>query len=249
MNHVMDTCIQLNNSGVQHLQNCQYGDAANHFTEALRLSKGILSFFESQRGDSGMDVNRQPETDDRSNSKGPCSRSDACCAVVTPLHRCENDNESIDKLSSEWEAHHQFVYRTPLQLSESVHISNYESSVEISVAIMFNMALSHHLHALHGHVQGRDVVLGQAVALYELAYTVQMQEEIELSVECTMAIINNLGQIHGVLGNQEKSCQCFRNLLSTILFLQSYGEATSETEGFVQSVSHLILKETAAPAA
>jgi hypothetical protein len=236
MDQLMLSCRLLSNSGVEHLRNAHFPEAVTDFTEALRLAKGLLS----QHG-RAMDVD-QLEDD----------ASTECAAVRTfPQQEQEHEDEDdgTDKLSSEWEAH-RFVYKTPLQLSESATIADFTSSVEISIALMFNLALSHHLHALrYDDARNREDVLRQAIQLYELAYTLQMQEDVELSVECTMAITNNLGQIHHLLGDQEKSSQCFRHLLSAILFLQSYGESTFQTKGFVQSVSHLILKESVAPAA
>jgi hypothetical protein len=251
MDQLMLSCRLLNKSGVEHLRNGHFTEAAWDFTEALRLAKCLLSRFDSRQGramDVDVDVD-QLEDDQR----GPAQASSTECAVVLmpfPQQHEEDEDDCIDKLSSEWEAH-RFVYKTPLQLSESATIANYTSSVEISIAFMFNLALSHHLHALrYDDARNREDVLREAIQLYELAYTVQMQEEVDLSFECTMAITNNLGQIHHLLGDQEMSSQCFQHLLSTILLVQSYGEPTAcQTEGFVQSVSHLILKKSVAPAA
>jgi hypothetical protein len=247
MDQLMLSCRLLSNSGVQHLRNGHFPGAVTDFTEALRLAEGLLSRSDSPKG-WAMDVD-QLEDDQR----GPAHVSTEC-AVVRPFPQQEQEHEEdeddcIDKLSSEWEAH-RFVYKTPLQLSESATNADYTSSVEVSIALMFNLALSHHLHALrYDDARNREDVLYQAIQLYELAYTLQMQEDVELSVECTMAITNNLGQIHHLLGDQEKSSQCFRHLLSTILFLHSYGESKYQTKGFVQNVSHLILKKSVAPAA
>jgi hypothetical protein len=119
---------------------------------------------------------------------------------------------------------------------------------------MFNLALAHHLSALYGPVNRCACTLEQAIDLYELAYTVQMQEDAKLSIEFTMAIINNLGHIHRLLGDEDKGSQCFRHLLSTIFFLRSYGErhinsVCCHTDTFVYSVSYLILRKTVAAAA
>jgi hypothetical protein len=126
---------------------------------------------------------------------------------------------------------------------------------------MYNMALAHHMNALFNCTEqdDRQAGLDQAVALYELAYNVHMQEEdANLSVEFTMAIVNNLGHIHRLKGDETKADQCFNHLLSTILFLQSYNGSSSSSnnnttcqtpEVFVQSVTHLILKASAAAAA
>jgi hypothetical protein len=254
MDRIFTSCTTLNNHGVKQIRDGQYYDAASSLKESLYLAKNILSLLDSQENGDCCEMKI-----DQNQAKGltytaisQVHSSSYECSVVMPLPtngEKTSNNDTIEKVSSEREAH-QFIYKNPLELSSSVpSVLDHEVAIEISVAIMFNLALSHHFHALRGNSQDRESVLGQAIGLYELAYTVQVQEDIELSAECTMAIINNMGQIHGLLGNHEKQTKCFQQLLSTILLLQSYGEATCETEGFVRSVSHLILKKIVAPSA
>jgi hypothetical protein len=255
MDRILTSCTTLNNHGVQQIRDGQYNDAASSLKESLYLAKNILYLLDSQENSDccEMEIDHHQAKDLTDTAMCHVHTSSYECSVVMPLPtngERASKNDTIEKLSSECEGH-QFIYKNPLELSSSVpSVLDHEVVIEISVAIMFNLAQSHHFHALRGNSQDRESVLGQAVRLYELAYTVQVQEDIELSAECTMAMVNNMGQIHGLLGNHEKQTKCFRQLLSTILFLQSYGEATTcETEGFVRSVSHLILKKIVAPSA
>eukprot|EP00339_Tiarina_fusa_P006481 CAMPEP_0117034960 /NCGR_PEP_ID=MMETSP0472-20121206/24860_1 /TAXON_ID=693140 ORGANISM="Tiarina fusus, Strain LIS" /NCGR_SAMPLE_ID=MMETSP0472 /ASSEMBLY_ACC=CAM_ASM_000603 /LENGTH=259 /DNA_ID=CAMNT_0004744291 /DNA_START=63 /DNA_END=842 /DNA_ORIENTATION=- len=259
----METCKRANAVGVQNLLLGNHIEAAIAFTEALKVTKLVL--------------------DDHKDERGPCavlgsssleSSSSRPIVVAVPQEK-ERESNRMDtpscshflsleqlRLSADVEEREErcrrFVYTTPLQITETAQFSSREATVGVSVAIMFNLALSHHLRALHQYdeestLQTRHFVLQQAIALYEVAYTILMQEGVDvLSVESTLAIINNLGQIHQAMRNQEKASRCFRHLLSTIVFVQSYGggqEEVESTEVFVQSVSHLILRELVAPAA
>lgn len=245
-------CVWLNNQGVDHLSNMRFGAAVTAFTRALRLAKRVL-----------LSEHPQSKSQTRKNvsslggDEGEARRECTFFSVQGPAHEEVLDSShhhqtSVD--SHNFSCDDQifpFVYSTPLRISESVAIEDYESSVKLSVAIMFNLALSHHLNGVKNcHARDPDT-LSHAVALYELAYQLQMQEDIEVSVETTMAIINNLGHVHRMLDDQEKASQCFNHLLSTMLFVQSLGDAdvTCKTEGFFHNVTHLILKKSGAPAA
>lgn len=163
-----------------------------------------------------------------------------------------------------------FIYDSPLQICPSALAYREirpELLSEFSVALMFNLALCHHLRAIQVdkspktsvEEESAKLIFQQAVCLYELSYEVQMQEDVELSVESTMAIVNNLGHIHQRLGNPEKASKCFMHLLSTFLFIQSSSVgcevdddvelSESSREGFLRSVSSIILSQKVAPAA
>jgi tetratricopeptide (TPR) repeat protein len=244
----MDRCAKLNNAGASDLVNGMYANAVDAFTGSLRIVKSALSVLAAER--------------ELVPTQHPLEMQKKCSAVI-PATRLTKPHSLVGCRTSSLRG----LYVSPLFLSECADYERYETTVEASVAIMFNLALAHHLNALSGYVYGQEGMklaaapvhglstLEQAIALYELAYTVQMQEDAELSVEFTMAIINNLGHIHRLIGDEEKSSQCFRHLLSTIVFLQSYGGDQSSncsvalSDTFVYSISHLILRETAAAAA
>lgn len=234
---IMKCCARLNNAGTEQLANGLFADAADSFTGSLCLVKSALALLANKVA--------------KMNGEHEQCYQRSCLNQVTALsvhhHQALSEERQGQLLISG-----QGLYLFPLLLSEDADFELYSPVVEASVAIMFNLALSHHLGALCGENNNDNVrqsKLDQAVALYELAYTVEMQEEADLSVEFTMGIINNLGHLHRVMGNHEKSQQCFKHLLSTILFLQSSGQTRCRTEEFVQSVMHLILRETVAAAA
>jgi hypothetical protein len=203
-------------------------------------------------------------------------------ALRRPLIVLKDSKEfASDKLIT-WDRHQlsgrPYLYDTPFYISLEAlaqRTMTHRLLSEISIAIMFNLALCHHMRAVY-HLSGvtseprqhlqQDstirLVLNQAISLYELAYEVQVQMNAELSVECTMAMANNLGLIHQELGDTTKASMCFTHLLSTLVLIRSnatyeyYGLEEGHfdtpeliTEGFVHSVSHLILKTQAAAAA
>lgn len=264
----MDRCAKLNNVGASQLGSGMYATAVDSFTGSLRIVKNALSVLAAEKHVASQ-LNAPPPQCSQA-SHQPQRRTvvfpqngSAALVAVGAKGQASMDDETAPTIRG--------LYASPLCLSEDADYERYENTVEASVAIMFNLALAHHLNALHGQCFGQQGLmfsspfrtthavstLEQAIALYELAYTVHMQEDAELSVEFTMAIINNLGHIHRLMGDEEKSSQCFRHLLSTIMFLQSYGGANQSSPNnnsslpdiFVYSISHLILRETAAAAA
>ena len=180
-----------------------------------------------------------------------------------------------------------FIYDIPFHISEEalcLRSLDHNLMSEISVAILFNLALCHHMRVVHYRTcilrsdpnrfqEAQEdtatirLVFQQALLLYGLAYDVQLHKHFELSPECTMAIANNMGLIHQELGDTAKASTCFARLLSTLLYLGSSASTNSEyhyghegdgrsceaselfTDGFIHSVSHLILKKQAAEAA
>ena len=63
----------------------------------------------------------------------------------------------------------------------------------------------------------------------------------------TMAIINNIGQLHIALNNNEKAQQCFHNLLHTIVIIKYGGEyeISEEIDLFMVNALPHVLKNPA----
>lgn len=268
MNNTTNNFAQLNNVGAQQLENGMYVDAIDSFTGSLMIVQNASA---ASAADDGVSTTSSSTEHTKQQSSSPVVTA-PCCMVATMPQQEQDNQDTVEDACSTSVNHHGLVLK-PLRLVEDYPgYGQYEPTVEVSVAIMFNLALAHHLNSIFGGGGEssstssddsssnvlRSSTLEQAIALYELAYAVQLQEDSEISVEFTMAIINNLGHAHKIKGDEEKSDQCFRHLLSTILFLQSYGQSNHHTsydsyynctEQFVYSISHLILQKNAAPAA
>jgi len=120
--------------------------------------------------------------------------------------------------------------------------------ISLSLIILYNLALAHHLKAISIISQSECDVLSSpsdknkkqglkiALQLYKLAYQLLLDhvqlatsrtgthpEEYDYqnsgSLRFTMIISNNLGEIHRVTGNATKHKLCLHHLLSTIMFM------------------------------
>jgi tetratricopeptide (TPR) repeat protein len=108
--------------------------------------------------------------------------------------------------------------------------------IRLSFVYLYNLALTHHLAYVHdvpfllvatNHPKASTSStehLIKALTLYELAVSVQSAEQDSFHVTAlqSMAILNNLGMVHKVLGNHDRAQDCFENLLATILYYQNY---------------------------
>jgi tetratricopeptide (TPR) repeat protein len=132
---------------------------------------------------------------------------------------------------------HQAVIRKPLHYSnkfEDQEAGDQPFVFTRSIFISEDTALSTE--------DGSRTKLLKALSLYELAYRLQRDEDTEATVLQQMAIVNNVGSIHGALQQVECSRQCFENLLSTIMFVKDCGEADSvqDMDGFLSNTLPLM---------
>jgi hypothetical protein len=288
----------MNHVGIIQLQKNQFRQAIHSFGSSLRLLNTLLAtprFVERATRD---ELNHN-EDDDEDRKEGedydddedevmlddaleddhqvPRQVSSGDDANYTQDEYC-NDDESPPQhrsySSDELSRHHSQLYKTPIRISSHLLLSDicptYDVLVTMSISIMFNFALSHHLAAattveLVTVEQALDTskLLDQSVALYELTHTLQQQVGIELSIEHTMATICNLGHIHHTRGDTDKATKCFQHLLAIIVFLQcqyrhiqddlpvrreddatTMGVLLNADNIFFQSVSHLILRDS-----
>ena len=217
--------VALNNRGVTFLAKFRYKDAASCFSKGLALAKQWLLHFETMR-----------ETDTSSKLHTPTGHFHQA-VIRKPLHYSNKfeDQEAGDQ---------PFVFTRPIFISEDTVEEELSSSclVALSFIQLYNLALCHHLCALRTEDGSRTKLL-KALSLYELAYRLQRDEDVEATVLQQMAIVNNVGSIHSALQQVECSRQCFENLLSTIMFVKDCGEADSvqDMDGFLSNTLPLII--------
>jgi tetratricopeptide (TPR) repeat protein len=230
---------RFNNEGVSLIESGRFDEAIIEFSKGLTLVKQILAL----QGDDQAD---EAASDSMDTSAEPSSHSPSYhfhkMQEPKAITECEGQEEVVGNAP--------FIFRAPICIqSHPFDHMSFKYYVESSFMLLYNLALTHHLSALSGNNSQKR--LRKALSLYELAYTIQMTEDIQLTVLQTMAIINNLGQIHTALGDEEKSRQCFQHLLSSIMFLNDCGDRDSveQMDGFIASVMPLILMGSSAPAA
>ena len=118
----------------------------------------------------------------------------------------------------------------------------------LSLITMFNLAICNHRNAIMNNMDRH--MLRKALQLYELAYAIQMQEGIDMTLTPTMIIMSNVGNIHKIMGNDDNAMQCFQHLLSTLMFLVEAGERDMvwEFDGFFENIQTAFAHPPAAAA-
>jgi tetratricopeptide (TPR) repeat protein len=219
----------FNNEGVILIESGLYNEAITEFSKGLTMVQQVLAL---QGNDSITE---------------PASHSSSC-----HFHFKMQEPKATNELVGQEEVlgNEPFIFRAPLYIeSRATDHTSFTHYVKSSFMLLYNLALTHHLSALSGdNTQKR---LQKALKLYELAYTIQLTEDIQLSILQTMAIVNNLGQIHTALQDEEKARMCFKHLLSSIMFVHDYGDRGSleQMDGFIANVMPLILLGSSSPAA
>ena len=140
-----------------------------------------------------------------------------------------------------------FIFLNPIKVLNKLPTTKRYKT--LSLITMFNLAICHHRSAIKNSMD--KTALRKALQLYELAYAIQMQEGIDMTLTPTMIIMSNVGHIHKILGNDENANQCFQHLLSTLMFLVEAGEKDMvwEFDGFFANIMSTIFAHSPAAAA
>lgn len=122
-------------------------------------------------------------------------------------------------------------------------------SKTLSLITLFNLAICNHRNAIQNNMD--RALLRKALQLYELAYAIQMQEGIDMTLTPTMIIMSNVGHIHTIMGHDDNAMQCFQHLLSTLMFLVEAGERDMvwEFDGFFENILKTVYAHSPAAAA
>jgi hypothetical protein len=149
------------------------------------------------------------------------------------------ETQHLDDLMTEMpvsEANDVVVYTHPVYIPANMEITP-ESCGLFSTSITFNLALANHLCAM----EKKDIPrLRTAARLYENGFSLERVRGHYSAVSpfFLMAILNNLGQIHRIIEDNEKSEKCFRQLLSTLMYLvQIKGANPLDLEMFFENTN------------
>ncbi|KAL3917607.1 MAG: hypothetical protein SGILL_004634, partial [Bacillariaceae sp.] len=223
---IRSNAIASNNRGVQLLKAGDLTGAIFALAQGLDSMKCIMEdpgFAESSDSADGMDTEEEPSL----------SFMETCCdSSVSPCH------PQADEPS--------YVFCSPIELKTATAIP----SLKISLFIIFNLALSHHLNGIR---QSDREQLEKALRLYECVYRISHEEDVDLSVLHAMALTNNLGHVHLILKDTHKSQKCFEQLLATLIYFVEVSDGnTKEIEslkGFFSNATNLSMKKHSAAAA
>ena len=242
---------KLNNRAVRCIESAEYEEAVSHLVKALRISEE--SSAESYHS----------SDDDVDTKTCPCvyCSLDYCMTYSQQLAR-QSETNPVD----DYDEFGGYVYSQPIRISPQTMDEGHSMRGVLPLILTFNMALAHHLHALQCRSSGvlERSKLQRVLRLYELAYRWQIEEE-DSQVESllfTMAIANNLAEIHRTVSDREKHQKCLQHLLSTLMFIvdcnqeggggcppHGGGNNTMDMEGFFLNTSELILHNRCAGAA
>lgn len=154
-----------------------------------------------------------------------------------------------------------FLFHEPLSCSRNkMYVYTLEG---FAFMMVFNLALSYHLLGERVSHQTKD--LRSALDLYELAYKMQLTEDVQVSLVHSCAMVNNMGQLQMRLHNRSAANWCFSTLLSILMFYvtdelkrrHDNADMTSTLddlldrclEGFFESASTQVLKDKVSAAA
>lgn len=232
---------QLNNQGVQFLQEGHYEDATYCFIEAMQgINRQMVS--------PPVDLTSSISSESSDHSSYFISLDgqddyydDPCC---TPHHPTTTRARPSHDAGSEL-----FLFRSALLLLSGDHdekgsdccstcCSNSSFTKSTFVTVLYNLALSYHLKALElNDIQS----LTQALSYYQIAYRVVVSGA-TAPLPQVMAIFNNIGHVHRLLRNDDGAKNCFQHLLSVMMLVQQTGEVNriNKWDGFLSNVFGLI---------
>jgi hypothetical protein len=213
--------IHYINVGVSHYENGDIENAVIVFAEALATSKQLVQF-ENIGVESDENMLKDEITGTFQPEFGPCVKLTSRCSGI-------------------------FIFLNPIKLPNMLPGTRLHKV--LTLIAMFNLAVCHHRNAI---INNMDIVsLQKALRLYELAYAIQMQEGIDVTLTPTMIIMSNVGHIHKILGNNESADQCFQHLLSTLMFVIEAGEKDTvwDFDGFFTNILNTIYARAPAAAA
>eukprot|EP00543_Licmophora_paradoxa_P008713 CAMPEP_0202451198 /NCGR_PEP_ID=MMETSP1360-20130828/9680_1 /ASSEMBLY_ACC=CAM_ASM_000848 /TAXON_ID=515479 /ORGANISM="Licmophora paradoxa, Strain CCMP2313" /LENGTH=183 /DNA_ID=CAMNT_0049069705 /DNA_START=88 /DNA_END=636 /DNA_ORIENTATION=+ len=160
------------------------------------------------------------------------------------LTQWSNNAPVINNVSCSSETQMTFVYRRALLMvpgeehdlaveSQQHSIDDSDFSAESS-AILYNMALTHHLMGL---ATNRSDVLERALKFYEISNNIrQNKDDKDLDI-LDLAIANNVGQAQHEFCNYGTARECFDLLTRRLQLFNTYGMicllAQCDCEGFV----------------
>lgn len=161
-----------------------------------------------------------------------------------------------------------FMYQHPIEIpSWYSKLPGYQSNTTVTTAIIFNLALAHHLYGVSMETtteqdgissevvvlpQWRKSILETAATLYEQALVMNWTkcEEDAWAPQFLLATLNNLGQLFHTLDDGDRSDKWYLRLLQYLMLFTDLKVGTwGDLEGFFASVSHLIFRESSVPAA
>lgn len=150
-----------------------------------------------------------------------------------------------NKRRKELDHYSSFLYSRPAYVS---HVPQTEGRVFLSLVIIFNYALCHHLKALRevDHKSKHENLLA-ALKLYKVAVSMQMEAAtFEVDTTYVMAMINNSAHIYEMLHRPRQAKQHLNQMLSSLMTTIERGESDTvdDFDGFFHNATKKTLRST-----
>jgi hypothetical protein len=247
-----------NNEAVSCLEHGEYDKAAGILANALRsvvhAVKHIKTFPEAER--------------DNSPARGSCVQSEP--SSLLNLGATSIAHQGDNMAFSEAPLREKYMYMHAWSItSVNRHSMLSETVNEVSMILVFNLALSFHVLALSlagntnlhsqvdhdqavSHTLIRTATLHNANSLYEKAYRLLVNGHMHYHVNATraMAILNNLALTYSALNCRKEADKCWRLLLPVVVHVNYSTSLPTDTSnchesllafGFLGNVIHLLL--------
>lgn len=253
------------------MQDHEYGKATRWFIQAFANAKQAIAGKQEEK------LLRDPELAFAANfrsagstggQKDVVSSSDTTYNATTPSHPPSMNPGNTPIISDEAdEDSASCIFRVPMSTSE-VHASDETKfAMGICVVAIYNFGVLCLLAPSSSSSertnpsctiarQRKGKFLRAAVNLLELAVGLAQSSRVQIGFIFEMAMANNLGHVHRMLGDEHRADQSFRYLLSAVLLLHDHSKRRKSQPGqliipeeFFRSVSYLLLFDVGAAAA
>jgi tetratricopeptide (TPR) repeat protein len=239
----MEKAFQMNNKGANHIENGCYDNALGTLGDALSM---VSSYLEQHNNHDNKDDNLVGEDFERANIERDEAEKPAVVCEGSPLQKeavRQDANDVLDDSTDDI-----FVYRRPFRVTS---LRTKDDFSALSVVLVFNLALAHHLKAIADDNNTRR--LRVALQLYKLGFSMKHQSNRRRGIMNSLAVANNCGHIYKQLQRTKKATEFFEHVLSALMMLFEYGEdaEVDQLDGFLKNAAaQLILRDPAfAPAA
>jgi hypothetical protein len=228
------SAVSMNNLGASCIATGDLMEAVAHLVNALRYSKDLLQATTAAHEE---DFQSSDARFDAWISQEACTHGNSAAAVAVTGS---------------------FVYSQPIVIptddTTPRSSGKFETNLLITSAIVFNMAIAHHLSGIQ---QGNDPRLLQiALMFYERSFDLSEVYRNDHTGSCmyyTMAVLNNVGVCYRSMGQGEFADKAFSTLLTYLLYAHASPQQsiTSNLETFFVNVSYLAFPSSmsTAPAA
>jgi hypothetical protein len=239
---------ELNNDAAHFIKGGDYKDAIHILNRAMKISMKRVGGKQDSDFNYGTEeaAEEVPQPKLRTRSHRPSEES------RTPSHhhhvrRSKNRTAAASPCEAEAPSSpaadvdfHEFVYREPIYFHDRYNIPSIQ---ELSLIIIYNMALAQHLKAMEKKTVSKSRLM-KVLQFYELANTMEMAHGLQIGVTHSVAVLNNAAQIYRLVGREEKARKLFKRLFSTLVYLVDGGNAgqVDQIEGFFLNVSHFIVE-------